>query len=44
MARLRVSDYFRTMDEYDEKRDAAGLARIIAKLCMRNTQLETLYS
>jgi hypothetical protein len=32
------------MNEDDEKRIAAKLARIMAVLCVRNTQLETLHS
>jgi len=32
------------MNEDDEKRIAAKLARIVAMLCVRNTQLETLHA
>ena len=32
------------MNEDDEKRIAANLARIMAMLCVRNTRLETLHS
>ena len=32
------------MNEDDEKRIAAKLARIMAMLCVRNTKLETLHS
>ena len=32
------------MNKDDEKRVAARLARIMAMLCVRNTQLETLHS
>jgi hypothetical protein len=32
------------MNEDDEKRIAAKLARILAMLCVRNTQLETLHA
>ena len=44
MARLRASGYSRLMKEDDEKRVAASLARIMAMLCVRNTQLETLHA
>lgn len=44
VARLRASGYSRLMNKDDEKRVAARLARIMAMLCVRNTQLETLHS
>ena len=44
MARLRASGYSRLMNEDDEKRVAARLARIMAMLCVRDTQLETLHA
>ncbi len=44
MARQRASGYSRLMNKDDEKRVAARLARIMAMLCVRNTQLETLHA
>jgi len=44
VARLQASGYSRLMNKDDEKRVAARLARIMAMLCVRNTQLETLHS
>ena len=44
VARLRASGYSRLMKEDDEKRVAAKLARIMAMLCVRNTELETLHA
>lgn len=44
MVRRQIPGYSRTMNEDDEKRVAANLARIMAMLCVRNTQLETLHA
>ena len=44
VARQRGCGYSRTMNRDDEKRIAANLARIMAMLCVRNTQLETLHA
>ena len=44
MVRRQTSGYSRTMNKDDEKRVAANLARIMAMLCVRNTQLETLHA
>ncbi|WP_247651347.1 hypothetical protein [Roseovarius autotrophicus] len=44
VARLQASGYSRLMNKDDEKRIAAKLARIMAMLCVRNTQLETLHA
>lgn len=44
MVRRQISGYSRTMNKDDEKRVAANLARIMAMLCVRNTQLETLHA
>lgn len=42
VARARSCGYCRAMNRDDEKRIAAKLAKIMAMLCVRNTQLETL--
>ena len=44
VARVRECRYSRAMNRDDEKRIAAKLARIMAILCVRNTQLETLHA
>jgi hypothetical protein len=44
VAQWRASGYSLLMNKDDEKRIAARLARIMAMLCVRNTQLEALHS
>ena len=44
VVRFRDCRYSWAMNRDDEKRIAAKLARIMAMLCVRNTQLETLHS
>lgn len=44
MVQWRASGYSLLMNKDDEKRVAARLAKIMAMLCVRNTQLEALHS